>query len=621
MKKHIFLLPLAALTPTLTASFAVAAPAISTTEPVSAEEPVAAEEEETVITVTATRNPRLLSETPSSVTVITRAQLQAGNVFDLSEAIRRAPGVSLSQSGTRGKSSSLFMRGTESNHTLVLIDGIRANNPDDGRFDFGVIPAENIERIEVMRGPGSALYGSDAIGGVINIITRQGAGPLRSGGKVEVGNFATNKQVFSLNGQLGKSRLSLAASRLDSDGSFANDAYTNNGISLRVDRELTPESRLTFLSRLSHSKAGVPGQRFLSPDPFQSERTSDFNTSLQWNQKRGTRQDQISLGLNDRYLRDDDTQDTQFNSPFFFTAKNRVRSLEGKSAWTLGQHTLTAGLENRREASESTFFGSRATDTNAIYVQDEWKNGRLLLVPGLRHEENSQYEGYTSGRLAAAYNLNPTTRVKGTYGTGFKAPTFLDLFAFGGNPNLTPEKSRGAELGLEKRFGGGGRAEATFFRNDVRNLIAYDNAAKQSINVAQARTQGLELSLDQPIGKGTRLILGQTFTQIKSASAAARTRRPKYNTTANLISQQGRWNLDLGFLAQGKRQDADFVNEFALREYPSHYRFDLSVGYALKPGIEVYGRAQNLLNKSYAEVAGYPAPRFNLVFGVKTAAF
>jgi vitamin B12 transporter len=137
-------------------------------EPTPTATPNAPEDRETVIVVTAERNAQPLSQTPSAVTVITRQQIEAKKPFEISELIRLVPGVSVAQSGTRGKSTSIFTRGTNSNHTLVLLDGVRANNPSDGRFDFGQIPAENIERIEIVRGPGSALYGSDALGGVIN---------------------------------------------------------------------------------------------------------------------------------------------------------------------------------------------------------------------------------------------------------------------------------------------------------------------------------------------------------------------------------------------------------------------------------------------------------------------
>ena len=229
-------------------------------------------ETEDVVVVTATRTRQTLAETTSAVTVVTRAQIEARKPVDLVEAIRLAPGVSVAQSGTRGKNTSIFLRGANSNQTLVLLDGVRANSPADGRFDFGLVPVENIERIEIVRGPQSALYGSDAIGGVINIITRRGRGENLSGGRIEFGSQSTNKQVFNFRGD----GLSLSVSRDASDGFFANDDYDNAGVALRFDRDLDEDSALTFTLRGNDSEVGTPGQRDFSFDPNARSRSRDF---------------------------------------------------------------------------------------------------------------------------------------------------------------------------------------------------------------------------------------------------------------------------------------------------------------------------------------------------------
>ncbi len=589
--------------------------------PVAAQEPTPTPDDavETVIVVTADRNPRPLAQTTSAITVITRAQIEAKAAFDLTDAIRLAPGISLAQSGTRGKTVSIFTRGTNSNHTLVLIDGVRANSPQDGRFDFGQIPVENVERIEVLRGPQSALYGSDAIGGVINIITRRGSGEFKTGARAEFGNYATNRQVVTANGEMGKTRLSFAASRLKSGGVFENDKYTDNGASLRLDHALSPKQNLAFTGRISAAKYGVPGDRFVAPEPLQGDRSRDATASLQWTNNAPRRRDQVTLGVYDRYLRDDDLRDASGFGDLF-TAKDRVRTLDAQSAFVIGAHTLTLGGEERREVARTTSnFGgfNNGTTTHALFLQDEFRVGKLSLVPGVRRERNSQYGGFTSYRLASAYEINEKTRLKATYGTAFKAPAFIFLYYPGfSNPNLQPERSQGAEIGLERRFLDGGRFEATFFHNRIRDLI--DGGLL--LNVNSARTRGLELELDAPFGKGFRAVLNQTFTNISASTATPLTRRPKFNTSADVIANRGRWNYDLGLLAQGERYDR-LTFGTPVQKFGGYGRLDFTLGHQIRPGVEIYARAQNLLNKRYDEVAGYPAPGFNLVFGVKTASF
>ncbi|HEX8465790.1 MAG TPA: TonB-dependent receptor [Abditibacterium sp.] len=614
MKHAIFLPPLLAL------------PAFAQ-EPTPTPTPNAPEDRETVIVVTAERNAQPLSQTPSAVTVITRQQIEAKKPFEIAELIRLVPGVSVAQSGTRGKSTSIFTRGTNSNHTLVLLDGVRANNPSDGRFDFGQIPAENIERIEVVRGPGSALYGSDALGGVINIITRRGEGPFRSGGQLEFGNQGLNRQVLSGGGELGRTRVAFSLFRRDTDGQFRNDDFRDTGASLRLDQPVLKSGNLAFIARRSSAKFGVPGQRDLAFDPFQRDNSRDTNYSLQFTNTAGKRRDRISYGIYDRKLTDDDTRQATNPAPLESRFNNRVRTIEAQTSYQLGINNLTAGFEERRESANvfsSSSFGNsaydNATKTRGIYLQNEVRTGRLTLVPSVRRERNSQFGGFTSYRLATGFEINPQTRLKASYGTAFKAPAFDSLYFPGfGNPNLQPERSKGFEVGAVRQLSGGS-LEATYFNNRIQDLIGFASGAFTPTNINRARTSGLELSLDKPFSRGLRLIANQTFTGTDSSSGRL-LRRPKFNTSVDILKTTGRWNYDLGVIAQGSRYDADFVNNFTARKYGGFTRLDFTVGYQLKAGPQLYARFGNLLNRKYEEVAGFQAQRFNVALGVKTLAF
>ena len=595
--------------------------------------------DEKVIVVTAERNPQRLANSPSAISVITRAQIEAKKPFDILGVLRLVPGLSVAQSGTRGKTTSVFTRGTNSNQTLVLVDGVRANSPQDGRFDFGQIPIENVERIEVVRGPASALYGSDAIGGVINIITKRGSGPLRPGGLLEFGNQGINRQEINARGAFGaknENRLSFSGYRLDSGGQFRNDDYRNVGASLRFDRDLAAHKTLSFIGRTSESKFGVPGQRFLSFDPFQRDNSRDTQLSLQFENRDRKRRDKIILGQYNRRLQDNDTRDPTAPTAAPSRFSNRVQSLDAQTSYDLGRNLLTAGVEARHESADITsnfaFVGDdgavttggssydKGTRTYAAFAQDEFKSGKFTLAPGVRYEDNSQFGNYTSYRVAGAFDATRMTRLKASYGTAFKAPSFDSLyFPNFGNPNLNPETSRGYDAGVLQKFGGG-TVELTYYNNRIKDLIGSDPTTFLPVNINRARTHGFELALDQPLRRNLRLLVAGTTTSTSSSSGRL-LRRPRFNASADLIANRGKFQGDLGLVAQGQRFDSNFVNEFTPREYGGYVRTDFTLSYQVRPAFGLYARVGNLFNRKYEEVAGYQAPRFNISFGIKTRAF
>ena len=595
--------------------------------------------DEQVIVVTAERNPQPLADSPSAVAVVTREQIEAKKPFDLLDVLRLAPGLSFSQSGTRGKTTSLFTRGTNSNQTLVLVDGVRANSPQDGRFDFGQIPVENIERVEVVRGAASALYGSDAIGGVINIITRRGTGPLQPGGLLEFGNRGINRQEINANGTFGENdenQLSFSGFRLQTDGNFRNDDYRNVGASLRFDRSLSTNKTLSFIGRTSESKFGVPGQRDLSFDPFQRDNSRDTQLSIQFENLDGKRRDKIILGQYDRRLEDDDTRDTTAATLAPSRFNNRVQSLDAQSSYNFGRNLVTTGFEARRESADITsnfaFVGdggavqtggssyNRSSRTYGLFVQDEFKSGKFTLVPGARYEDNSQFGSFTSYRVAGAYDVAPVTRLKASYGTAFKAPSFDSLyFPNFGNPNLDPETSRGYDLGVLQKFGAG-TVELTYYNNTLTDLIASDPKTFLPANIARAKTHGFELALDQPINRNFRLLVAGNTTAT-SSSGSQLLRRPRFNASADLIANRGKFGADLGIVAQGERFDSNFVNQFTPVKYGGYVRTDFTLSYRVRPQLSVYARVGNLFDRKYEEVAGYQAPRFNVSLGIKALAF
>lgn len=619
------------------------APASPTPAPAAASDTSADEpEREVQIVVTPTRTQRSLSETASSVTVISRRQIEEKKPLDVIDILRLAPGLSISQNGTRGKVASVFLRGSNSNQTLVLIDGVRANSPADERFDVGNLAPENIERIEVLRGPQSALYGADAIGGVINIITRRGSGPLRTGGALEFGSQSTNRQVVTARGEVGRGSLSFSASRTATRGFFANDDYRNNAASLRFDRDLGSNSSLMLTGRIEDGEVGAPGQQVLSFDPNARSRPRLLNGTIQFfnramSGERVRRRDRVSLGLTDRNQRFNDPVNTGAQFPSFTNSilKDQVLVADAQTTFESARNALSLGGELRREGAQgdtrSTFGPSnfdRSTTTRALWAQDELRSGKFLLIPGVRYEDNSQYGGQVSGRLGGAYELKDGSRFKASAATGFRAPSINELyFPNFGNPNLNPEKSVGYEIGYERPTARGGRAELTAFTTRYRDLIGTLQTGQNfsAANINRAHVNGLELSLSQPLGRGLSLIANHAFINTSSSSGQL-LRRPRFVSSADLLLRRDKARADLGLIAQGRRFDNDFAappfgSGRGAGIYGGFTRLDLTLGYAVRPELEAYVRFGNLLNRRYEEAAGFPSQRFNFVIGLQSRVF
>jgi vitamin B12 transporter len=599
-------------------------PAPSATSPGEAATADSAEEPEMVIVITPTRNPRPLAESTAAVSVITSRQIEQKQAFDITDVLRLVPSLNVAQSGSRGKQASVFLRGASPGQTLVLMDGVRVNSPSFGSFDFGLLSVDNIERIEVLRGPQSGLYGADAIGGVINIITKRGIGPLKTGGRLEVGSDSTNRESFYARGEAGRNRVTFSASRLKSGGIRANDDYRSIGASLRVDRALSEKSNLAFIGRFDDANLGAPGQVF-GPDPNERADPRSFFGSLQFTNDTAKRRDKITFGIYDRLLKGNDPAnpgDTFFGTNRF---SDKVLTLDAQSAFTLGRHTLTAGAEYRRQRASvdnssnfgPTVYGGK-TATRSVFLQDEFKSGKTAFAVSTRYEDNSQFGGDLNGRIAATHDITSKSRLKAAIGTGFQAPTVDLLYSpFGGNPNLKPVENVTYEVGYVLDTPRGGSFEANVFRTRYKNLIGTD-ALFNYLNVDTARGDGLELRLDQPLGNGFRAIINQSFLNISSTASRNIVRRPKYTTAADLLYRRDKTEFDLGVISVGRRFD---VGQAGTQIFGGFTCLDFSVGYNVRPGLKVYARLQNILDREYEEVTGYPAQGRNFVIGLQTGIF
>ncbi|MGE5147590.1 MAG: TonB-dependent receptor plug domain-containing protein, partial [Candidatus Eiseniibacteriota bacterium] len=463
--------------------------------------------------VTATRVPTDPARIASSVTVITAEQIHERQYQTVVDVLNHVPGVHIAQSGGRGTTASIFSRGTESNHTLFLINGIRAEDPSStgGIFQFENIDVNDIERVEVVRGAQSVLYGSDAIGAVINIITKKGGKGITATGSAEGGSFSSVDARGGVNGSYKFVDVNLNANRFRSSGlsilsdrlgGFEQDPYKTYGGSARIGLHPADWVDLDLFGKQQYSRTSLDsfvddpndvqklhqnfGRVAATVRPF-----GDFwNSTLAFNYN----------GTNRSIVNPPDAIDPNTNTASKFHGNESALDWQNDFAVT-DTNTVTVGLENRWErgkAAGSAFFAFDQTDVNkAAFVQDQFALwDRLFGTVGVRVDKPDGIDPVVTYRIAPTYVLKETdTKLKFTYGTGFKQPSLEDKFgfnpgfppffpAFNGNPNLKPERSTGWDVGFEqavwkKRVTFG----ATYFQNKIRDLITTNDAFTTTINI------------------------------------------------------------------------------------------------------------------------------------------
>ena len=556
------------------------------------------------VVVTATRTAETVDETLASVSVLTREEIERSPAEHLPELLGRVRGVDRSTQGGLGKVSSLFLRGTNSDHVLVLVDGMRLQSATTGQTALQHLPLSQIERIEVVRGPRSTLYGADAVGGVIQIFTRQSGGHVRLGG----GSYDTYEASAGYGRQGEEGGFSINASGLTSGGFDArepttgpfgvdepdDDGYDNLGVSLRGHRQLS--QRLEVSGHLLRTQGnnefdGVPNEA----DFVQQSLGVDLSlqASERWDSK-------LSLGQSL-----DDTENMTDGEDFssFKTTQDIAR---WQNDLYLGAaHLLTLGLEYRNtQVDASTDFKENERDNKAAFIQHQWMGRRADLQWSLRLDDNEAFGEHTTGSIAWGYPVADGMRLTASFGTAFKAPTFNDLYFpdvgfFEGNPDLDPEESRTYELGL--RGQGPVRWQLEAYRTEIDDLITFDGGAGTVRNIDSATIHGLEAGVSAGVGpwQGS---LDVTLLDARDDETDNRLpRRAEETLNLTLRRTLGRWELGGSFIAQGGRFD-DAANEVRLGGYG---RLDLHARYQLAEHWHVKARLDNVFDKDYQTAATF----------------
>lgn len=573
------------------------------------------------VVVTAARLPTTVDEALAPVTVITRADIEAMNPQSIGDLLRLQPGVDVVRSGGLGGNTSVFLRGTNSDQVLVLIDGVRADSPSSGLFAWRQLSPAQIERIEIVRGPRATLYGSDAIGGVIQIFTRQPQGLTAS---IEAGSQDTQRGAVGVGFGDATTRLSLNTSFTRTDGFSAtrpgafgydpdDDGYINRSLNGRFTTSLWDKAKLRLSGWYANGDVEFDQGTQETVNGNVSARLTDSPTPV-WDYS-------LTLGYN----RDDIKTESAFPSKL---ATQRT-TLDWQNNLHLGgAQSLTLGLNWRREAGEnidtamSTVVFNDTIDNTGVYANWLATFGRSDLQLGARFDHHSEFGTHVTGQLAWGFRLGAGYRVLASFGTAYKAPNLNELFHpgvggfFAGNPNLQPERSRSAELALRyHQPGGQRRVEANLFYTRIYDLIAFEGEKNQAINIDKASIPGLELVYADGIGRWS-LRSSLTLQRPRNTTADTRLlRRPDTKLSLVLARTLGTASvIRAELLRVGRRVD---IGNETLGGYTL---FNLSSQIRLTGAWSVEGRIENVTDKEYEGAFGFNTSGRAFFLGLRYAA-
>ncbi|MGH9379647.1 MAG: TonB-dependent receptor plug domain-containing protein [Thermoanaerobaculia bacterium] len=572
------------------------------------------------ILVTASLAEQERRQATASAEVIDREQIEARGVTSVAELLSSVAGLDLVQSGGPGQQASLFTRGTESDHTLVLWNGIELNDPYFGGFNWAFLATDGIERVEVVRGPFSALYGSDALGGVVQILTRAPEGVRL---RLEGGSDDYRRAGAAAGAELGPLQLEAYGYSRRGDGAFDNADFASDGGAVRADWQAGERLRVGLMARVDDSDTGIPFSGGL-PELDRRIGWREEELALPVEAKVGSWQIEGSLARVDYASRYSDPDD-----PFGFT-----RSATDSEAWRAravatralgppdgdaGSWIAFGGDWEEVEVDDSSVFGTNlvgaSQSTRAAFTQWAGELGPVRLDLGLRHDDNSAYGGYTSPRAGVLWRLGDRHRVHASWGEGFRAPSVGELyFAGSGNPDLEPELSRGYELGWQHEHPGLS-ASVTGFENRLTDLIDFDFTTFTNVNVGRALTRGVEgsLAVERGIFGGE---LNATWTEAEDRdNGLALLRRPEWKGNLILTARPGDWLASLVLRYVGERPDVDAAT-FARTDNPSFVRTDLALTWRVTERLAPYVRVENAADEDYAPALGFPAPGRTWVAGV-----
>jgi vitamin B12 transporter len=608
------------------------------------------------VVVTASLQPIELQQSANAITVISAQDIENSHATMVSDLLRDVPGVAVNRNGVLGSSTQLRMRGAEGNHVLVMIDGVEVNDAAQGdEFNWAHLPVTGIERIEIVRGPQSALWGSDAVAGVVNILTRKASQPLEGNAYSEVGNHGANHSGFGLGAGGQAYHVNISGSHVSADGENISrhggeeDGYRNTTFNLNAGWQ--PLDNLSF----SLSGRQTEGENeFDDIDSFVTGLPQDADKESEFRQRFGRLQTDLSL-FDGHWQQRLAVSVSRHNNDEFTggsltgNTSSRKRQYSYLSALNWAENTQQLSFLAEHETEDFSQRGTaqpwgdpnqdrkRRTDSLALeYRITLWDD--LTLAASVRHDDNSEFDNANTRRFEASYTLpNGDTRLRANYGAAVKSPTFTERFGFftnfQGNPDLQPEESKSWEVGIDQTLLEGDLLLGlTYFRARLENEIdgfVFDpmTFAYTAENVdGTSERQGVEATLDAKLSATLGLKASYTYTDATQPESGLdrdidETRRPRHLGSVSLNwSPTNQVNINLNAQYNGSQDDVFYPpwpQPSCVVKLDDYTLLNLSASYQMNKQLSFYTRLDNILDDDYEEVYGYQTLGFGAVFGVR----
>ena len=566
------------------------------------------------VVITATRTLQAVDETLSAVTVITREDIERNQTQDIYEALRSVPGIDLARTGGTGNDVSVFMRGTNSDHVLVLIDGVRVASTTFGTFAFNTLDISSVERIEIIRGPKASLYGSDAIGGVIQIFTRKSSGTSAA---ITFGSFATKELSVGYGG--GENIQYNISANLRDIGGYSStnannpfsfdpdkDGHESQSLNMSINAPINDDIAIRYTGLYSNSES-----EFDAGVADTEERTSivklDHEYSKSWHQT-------MQLGFY--------TEDILTDSFFASKVETERNSFDWQNDITLEENNrVSAGINYYEEQAinndlvSSILVIDENIDNKAAYLSWQGKIDSNKLQASARYDDHSSFGSKSTGHVAWGRKFG-RANVRTSYGTAFKAPTVNDLFHpgfggfFAGNPALQPETSNTFEIGSYHQYSKGHTLDVSIYDTNIKNLIDFTGVNSQAINIGKASARGIELAYNLVRNIWTirqNITLQKTLNEDTNTSLLRRPDEKIFWSVTRKTDTGGNAGVEL--IVSSKREDSS-------GQLPGYGIVNLFASYPLTKNTLIKWRIENLLDKEYETVSGYNTPPASAFFSI-----
>jgi len=570
--------------------------------------------------VTANRTPQPLADLVADVSIVDRETIERSGATGLADVLARVPGVEISRNGGPGTTTSLYLRGAEQRFTAVYIDGVRMDSQTTGGAPWEAIPLGLIDRIEVLRGPAAAVYGSDAVGGVIQIFTRKGEGPAQPYVGIGAGSHGTYRAEAGVAGSAGEGRAvdyALGLEREISDGFNARpvagqnpdkDGLRRSAVNARVGLQIDPRQRIEGTLLGADSNAGYDTTPLGNDDrALHRMHALGLNWRAQWTEHYTTR------------LSVTDSRDRYETRPSPYVTDTRLRGYLFQNEWRQGGHLVTAALERREDhLSNGEIDGDRSQD--ALALGYGFTAGPHAVQLNARHDSDSEFGGHNTGSIAYGYAITPQWRATASAGTSFRAPTLYQRFSPYGVASLQPEEGRNVELGL-RWTQGASSASIVAYRNRVKNLIVFGAAGPCRdeygcyANAGRARYEGVTLSAQHTLGAVQLRASVDLQNHHDETTGRQLARRAKRHATLGADTRIAGWTVGSEVQAEGRR----FDNAASTTVLGGYTLVNLYASTRVAQDTTLLARVDNIADKTYQTARTYAQAGRTFYVGLKWA--